>query len=849
MDMLLARSSRSARRLSTLLLATALLAPALAAQAAPTTFLVTKFSDSIDGTCDSSDCSLREALIAANNNPGADTIIVPAGSYTLSIAGAGEDFAASGDLDIREALTISGSGTATIGVANGWDDRVIHVLPGVAATLGHLTIAGGKQAGGNGGGILNEGTLTFSDGTVSNNSAASGGGIANTGTLALWRTTVSNNASSGALGGGGIANAGTLTLYASSISGNSAPGGSGGGIVAAGATSIGASTIGGNSASAGGGLSLAATATITETTISSNSASGNGGGVYSSAPLTLAESTLSGNSASGNGGGIFNTGTLALTNATLSGNSATSGGGLANSGGATLASATIARNSASNGLGGGVLNGAGKSAALRNTLLAENSGATAPDCSGTLTSQGYNLVGVVAGACVVPAASGDKLNQEALLAGLANNGGPTRTHAPLAVSPALDAGNPATPGSGGNACPASDQRGVARPQTGRCDIGAFELPGVTIVDFAFQPANLVVQAGTTVRWKNTAATSHTTISDPNGFENWVSPLLGTGDVFLHTFGNNGSYNYHCSIHTGMTGKITVVGSSVPTTPLLSSISPNNAAAGSPELTLTLNGLNFDQSATVDWNGAALQISASSGEQIVAKVPAGLLASAGSASVRVVNPDQTGGASNALTFTITNVAKPTLDALSPASATAGSPAFTLTLLGSNFDAAATVDWNGTTLAPISAAASQITVQIPANLVASAGSASVKVVNPQAKGGESNTRTFTITNVGENPVPAITSISPRSAPVGSGPLTLTITGAGFVAGATVQFGNTTLTPSSIGSGQIVVSIPANLLDEVTTLSVSVTNPAPGGGLSNGVLFRVEQRYLAYLPLARR
>ena len=62
-----------------------------------------------------------------------------------------------------------------------------------------------------------------------------------------------------------------------------------------------------------------------------------------------------------------------------------------------------------------------------------------------------------------------------MLGPLQDNGGPTFTHALLAGSPAIDARNPAAPGSGGNACEATDQRGVARPQGAACDIGAFEL--------------------------------------------------------------------------------------------------------------------------------------------------------------------------------------------------------------------------------------------------------------------------------------------------------------------------------------------------------------------------------------
>jgi hypothetical protein len=57
---------------------------------------------------------------------------------------------------------------------------------------------------------------------------------------------------------------------------------------------------------------------------------------------------------------------------------------------------------------------------------------------------------------------------------LADNGGPTQTHALQIGSPALNTGNPAVPGSGGNACEPTDQRGFLRPADGNCDIGAFE---------------------------------------------------------------------------------------------------------------------------------------------------------------------------------------------------------------------------------------------------------------------------------------------------------------------------------------------------------------------------------------
>lgn len=81
--------------------------------AQPATFLVTTTTDSNDGACTVALCSLRDAVIAANANAGADTITLPAGTYTLTLVGANEDAAATGDLDITGTVTINGAGAAT----------------------------------------------------------------------------------------------------------------------------------------------------------------------------------------------------------------------------------------------------------------------------------------------------------------------------------------------------------------------------------------------------------------------------------------------------------------------------------------------------------------------------------------------------------------------------------------------------------------------------------------------------------------------------------------------------------------------------------------------------------------
>ena len=536
----------------------------------------------------------------------------------------------------------------TITLGGDTDDRVLQIMPGVTAAISGVTLAGGKAGTAPGGGIYSQGVLTLADSVVRNSSASSGGGISASGLLTLTNVTVKDNVVAGA--GGGVASQAQLIVGGSIFSGNQA-GGSGGGISGSAPVGITGSIFSGNQAGgSGGGISSGAALTLGNTTVSENQAASSGGGIQSAGQLSITASTIAANSAGAIGGGVSNAGSATLTNVTISGNSAASGGGLANSGSATLASLTVASNSASGG-GGGLLNNPGKSLALKNSIVADNSGSDSPDCAGVISSQGHNLLGVVGQVCALSAATGDLLGGDPQLGELRDNGGPTPTRALLAGSPALDAGSPAQPGAAG-ACPSTDQRGVSRPQTGRCDIGAFELAGVAIVDFAFQPANLVVKAGTTVRWKNLGATSHTTKSDnPVGAEPWNSPLIEPGEVFMRTFNTAGSYSYFCTIHQSMTGTITVIGPSVNPAPLLTSIDPSSAPAGSPALVLTLTGLNFDVDATVDWGGVSLEVLSRSDQQFQAKVPAALLASAGVVRVRVVNPQAAGGPTNALTFRI------------------------------------------------------------------------------------------------------------------------------------------------------------------------------------------------------
>jgi CSLREA domain-containing protein len=424
------------------------------------------------------DCSLREAIQAANTNAavdactagsGADTITVPAGTYTLTITGADEDANATGDLDITDSVTINGAGKNTTIIQAGTDstngiDRVLHSVSRISATISDVTIANGRcESGGvcRGGGILNVyGTLTVTNTTFSGNSSKEGGGIYNhLGTLTVTHGTFTGNAVAGITNFGtstvrnslfsgnpndGIHNFGHMTVMNSSFSDN------GLGFLNVGTLIVMNSIISDNQV--GGILNWPpGTLIVTNSTFLSNTANtypGNGGGILNNGRLTVTNSTFSGNTAMWHGGGIYNDtyGTLTVTNSTFSGNHASRGGGIYNSSILTLSNSILANTASDN-----------------------------SDC--------YNYYGTVSGShnLIETDASGNyacgtttPIHSDPNLGPLANNGGPTQTFALLPSSLAIDAGNDAI-------CAASpmnntSQNGVTRPQGIHCDIGSFEAP-------------------------------------------------------------------------------------------------------------------------------------------------------------------------------------------------------------------------------------------------------------------------------------------------------------------------------------------------------------------------------------
>jgi hypothetical protein len=280
-----------------------------------------------------------------------------------------------------------------------------------------------------------------------------------------------------------------------------------------------------NGGSSFGGLFSNGTVSIKNSTISANT----GGGVSSSGTLTIAASTISGNTTNAGGGGVSNYGgTVAITNSTISGNTAmSSGGGVNNTvgfygyaGRVTISNSTISGNRANQ--GGGIFNDQrcftdwftiqtcdSAALTLNNSLIAGNEAASGPEIdnrSNSITANDFNLFGAngytgVSGFTPGPTDVTPSVSLAQIIGPLQNNGGPTQTHALVAGSPAVDAGNP-------NGCVdntgvplQTDQRGLPRVFDGNgdgraaCDIGAFEVnaqdisPGISITDVTVTEGN------------------------------------------------------------------------------------------------------------------------------------------------------------------------------------------------------------------------------------------------------------------------------------------------------------------------------------------------------------------------
>jgi CSLREA domain-containing protein len=463
---------------------------------AQVTFTVNSTDDGVDadvtdGKCEipppapANTCTLRAAVMQANRMANAGAIIMlPAGTYKLSIPASISDGEENGDLNLIVPAGYSPGPTAIMGAAAASTtidaqgiDRILRIDAGRTVYISGVSMINGlRTTSSDGGGIANDGSLTLSNCIVSHNHApagsSSGGGIVNRGMLVATSVTFSDN-HAGEFGfGGAVANAaGTVNLSHSMVSANTAY--------------------------SGGGISHMSNGafTLDTSTLADNTADGQGGGINSdssSAALIVTSSTVSGNKAS-SGGGVYNNGLLYARNITISGNTATqNGGGFYNvfPGNGNFYNSTIVFNQAdavgNAGLGGGVFVDASNSGSIvnvRNTVVAGNThslSAIDDDCNGPVGFFSNNRIGTFVGCSFAAGSTGTVtyLTSLAEFGTLQNNGGPTRTHALVPPSSMINGGLGCVNQNGAHL--ATDQRGSPRPPSpaspldSTCDIGAFE---------------------------------------------------------------------------------------------------------------------------------------------------------------------------------------------------------------------------------------------------------------------------------------------------------------------------------------------------------------------------------------
>ncbi len=470
--------------------------------------IVDNVSSISDGNMSPGNVSLREALAVANATPGLETIEFSPALSGATIATGGVPYVVNDDVIIvglgAESLTISGGGAS----------RVFQVNSAKSLELSKITVADGT-VNGSGGAVLTSGTLTLRDVYMRNNvslGVSSGGAISASSQLFVFDSRFEGNRASL---GGAIWSSGSSSIERSVFVNNSAN--SGGAYVPGG---IGVhlvtdSTFRGNFSTQfeGGALTNGAALTIRRSLFEENRVSNTfGAGIFNTGDLTVEDSTFRRNINTGfggsiaEGGGLANEGVAIVRRSTFVENEARNGGGLFNGarfnrpGLLTVENSTISNNRATGlGSGGIGINAFSNGVTVNNSTIAFNRGDSMGGVDGSfrltnsILAGNRRLDGSLAdfggiSVALVNAAwfnnvisdpnslnfinngvNGNQLAVDALLAPLADNGGPTLTHALPANSPAVNRGNNAL-------APATDQRGVARPVGPFADVGAYESP-------------------------------------------------------------------------------------------------------------------------------------------------------------------------------------------------------------------------------------------------------------------------------------------------------------------------------------------------------------------------------------
>src|SRR6266513_2042886 len=296
-----------------------------------------------------------------------------------------------------------------------------------------------------------------------------------------------------------------------------------------------------------------------------------------------------------------------------------------------------------------------------------------------------------------------------------------------------------------------------------------------------------------------------TVNPATGLISGTPTTVGTYPVTISATNSGG---------TGTSTLVITINNPVPT---VTSISPTCATAGGPQFTLTVNGTKFVSAATVNWNGTPLATTFVSSTQLTATVPAALIATAGTASITVVNPSPGGGSSTpAVTFTIAN--PPVITSPLTACGTVG-VAFSYTITATN-------NPTSYTAAPLPAGLSLGSGgnrNVISGTPTTAGTTNV-IISASNGAGTCNTGSATVV-ITINAAPTISSLNPTCVTPGGPQFTLTVNGTNFVSTSTVNWNGTALTTTFVSSTQLTAAVPASLIATAGTASITVANPCAG------------------------
>ncbi|MGA7793456.1 MAG: FG-GAP-like repeat-containing protein [Candidatus Acidiferrales bacterium] len=264
-------------------------------------------------------------------------------------------------------------------------------------------------------------------------------------------------------------------------------------------------------------------------------------------------------------------------------------------------------------------------------------------------------------------------------------------------------------------------------------------------------------------------------------------------------------------------------------PTISAIIPSIAVAGSPGFTLTINGANFVNGSTVNFNSSSRSAVFVNSTQITASVLPADVVNAGTINISVTDPigvgNSGGGTTSSTTLTVLPAnSQPTVGALSPASAFAGGQGFTLTIGGTGFLPTSVVTFGSKTVNSAYQSPNELQASVPASAIAVAGTPLVTVAN--SGGNPSVAVSFAV----NNPVPAAASISPPSVPAGNAAITINVTGTNFVPGSTVQVNGSSRATTFVSPTSLTAALLASDFSSSGTLNITVNNPNPGGGTTS-------------------